>query len=136
MRKFHNLSFLAFSTLQSLRDVAPPVQRLERQASPLPPPPRFPGLCIFLPDDSSCVRLKLCCTAAPRLMLSSLDGTSSAHLKLCYTAVIRLLIFFLPRWHQKRAPEVMLYRSTQATDIFLRRWRLLRAPEVMLYPGP
>ena len=40
------------------------------------------------------VRLKLCCTAAPRLLIFfSLDGTSSVRLKLCCTAVSRLLIF-------------------------------------------
>ena len=39
----------------------------------------------------------------------------------------------LPRWHQQRAPEVMLYRSAQATDILLPRWHQQRAPEVMLY---
>ena len=27
----------------------------------------------------------------------------------------------LPRWHQRRVPEVMLYRSAQATEIFLPR---------------
>ena len=29
--------------------------------------------------------------------------------------------------------QVMLHRSTQATDILLPRWQHLRAPEVMLY---
>ena len=38
----------------------------------------------------------------------------------------------LPRWHQQRAPEVMLYRSAQAIDI-LPRWHQQRVPEVMLY---
>ena len=44
-------------------------------------------------DGTSSVRLKLCCTAAPRLLIFSLDGTSSVRLKLCCTAVPRLLIF-------------------------------------------
>ena len=42
-------------------------------------------------------------------------------------------IDILPRWHQQRAPEVMLYRSTRAINIFLPRWHQQRAPEVMLY---
>ena len=45
-------------------------------------------------DGTSSVRLKLCCTAVPKLLIfSSLDGSSSAHLKLCCTAAPRLLIF-------------------------------------------
>ena len=105
-------------------------------------------------DGTSSARLKLCCTAALRpLIFFSLDGTSSVRLKLCCTAVHRVLIFsldgsssapevmlyrsaqasdLLPRWHQQRAPEVMLYRSAQATDL-LPRWHQQRAPEVMLY---
>ena len=41
---------------------------------------------------------KLCCTAAPKLLIGIL----------------------LPRWHQQRAPEVMLYRRAQASDILPR----------------
>ena len=54
-----------------------------------------PRLLIFSSlDGTSSVRLKLCCTAAPRLLIfSSLDGTSSVRLKLCCTAAPRLLIF-------------------------------------------
>ena len=50
---------------------------------------------IFSTIDSTCsMRLKLCCPAAPRLLiLSSLDGTSSVRLKLCCTAAPGLLIF-------------------------------------------
>ena len=45
-------------------------------------------------DGISSVRLKLCCTAAPSLLIfSSLDGISSVRLKLCCTAAPRLLIF-------------------------------------------
>ena len=50
---------------------------------------------------SGCVCLKLCCTAVPR---------QAAH-------------NFLPRWHQQRAPEAMLYRNAPATYIFLPRWQ-------------
>ena len=108
--------------------------------------------------STSSVRLKLCCTAAPRLLIfSSLDGTSSVVLKLCCTAAPRLLIFsslggsssvrlklccryrsaqdtdiLIPRWHQQRAPEVMLYRSAHVTDILIPRWHQQRAPEIML----
>ena len=61
-------------------------------------------------DDTSSMSLKSCCTAAPMLLIfSSLDGSSSTRLKLCCTAAPRLLKgILLPRWHQQRAPEVML----------------------------
>ena len=53
-----------------------------------------PRLLIFSSlNGTSRVHLKLCCTAAHRLLiLSSLDGTSSVRLKLCCTAAHRLLI--------------------------------------------
>ena len=52
-------------------------------------------LDILLPKwQHSSARLKLCCAAAPRLLIfSSLDGTSSVRLKLCCTAAPTLLIF-------------------------------------------
>ena len=55
---------------------------------------RSAQVLIFSLDGTSSVRLKLCCTAAPRLLIfSSLDSTSSVRLKLCCTAVPKLLIF-------------------------------------------
>ena len=38
----------------------------------------------------------------------------------------------LGSWHPVRR-QVMLYRIAQATDILLPRWHQQRAPEVMLY---
>ena len=113
-------------------------------------------------DGTSSVRLKLCCTVAPRLLIfSSLDGSSSVRQKCC-TAAPRLLIFSsldgtsslrlkltmlyrsaqatdipLPRWHQQRAPEVMLYRSAQAIDILPLDGSSSARPKLyLLYPGP
>ena len=39
-------------------------------------------LILFSLDGNTCERLKLCCTGVPRLLISSLDGTSSVRLKL------------------------------------------------------
>ena len=82
-------------------------------------------MILFPLDGTSSVRLKLCCTAAPRLLLpSSLDGSSSVRLKLYCTAVRRLMILFPLDGSSRRAPEVMLYRSAKAinprpTGVFL-----------------
>ena len=54
-------------------------------------------LIFFSVDGTSSGRLKLCCTAAPMLWYSPpyIDGSSSVRLKLCCTAAPRLLMFSL-----------------------------------------
>ena len=71
------------------------LSRSHHQRAPEVMPYRSAQVLIFSSlDVTSSVRLKLCCTAAPRpLIFSSLDGTCSVCLKLCCTAVLGLLIF-------------------------------------------
>ena len=93
-------------------------------------------------DGTSCVRLKICCTAAPRLRIfSSLDGTSSVRLKLCCTAALRLLIFSsLDGSSSVRlklcciaAPRLLIFSSLDGTSSVRLKLCCTAAPRLLIF---